>query len=937
LQNQVWSPFKERVKLCAQSVLKANQETGRNCLYCPCLNGPSDEVLPRAHFAKQCGAGAIMVLPGIVGWDVIRVLSSDEKFGLPILIHPAMLGGWLQQSFCCYVSTSSRDTDDYPQGLSHNFLLGMLPRLCGGDAIIFCNSGGRFQFTDKQCQQICYGCRRPLGRFEAIVPTPAGGMKLDNIHKMRKRFGDDTMFLIGGNLLEQGSDLEMNAKLFARCAGRNVSVTTLSRRKRTYESLAVPATNETRRGSQGVGERGTNIDTEGVERILPSINDVESIARTVLQRVLECTIKNDGGYLSQACSSSRILATLYLRALNLGPSVAPLIPKSYHPSMPTGEGYNGDPRALNFDRLIFSPAHYAIVLYSLLVEIGRLDEKAFDSYNVDGSTVELIGAEHSPGHAVTAGSLAQALSQGAGIAFARKKKHATGRVAVFMSDGEFQEGQTWEAVQMMVNYEINLVAVVDVNGQQCDGKMEEVFAIGDLAKKLRAFGADVSVVDGHDVSEIEMAVKKQSLLPRFVLCITDPCWEINLIKNRAPKLHYIRFKDSKEKNQFQNVLIEMKKSQIEESVAAKMKIRTIENIIAIESVEKVHETSIQHSRGELCEVLDDIKIVTRPHRTHLLEWMKSRPKAVVVTADLTSSCEADLIKDTLPKQYISAGMAEQNLISFCGGLAREGFLPLVHSFGVFMTRRPFDQLAMSVAAPNLKVILLGFLPGIISPGGITHQAIDDISLCKACPNLRVLEVSDATEVESVLDVAEQIDGPVYIRMLRGAVSRLYPTSFPMKFGEARLLSEGCDVLVITSGICTEDAIRARRAINSSVSIKHLHLSTIVPFPRYAVLDAATAVKFGVITLENHSILGGIGSSTAEVLAENGVGKKLIRLGLPGCYIHGASRQYLQTEFSMDVNALIEAIRKLCHKHLVVAFDRMEVDKNTECEERVEDL
>jgi len=113
LQNQVWSPFKERVKLCAQSVLKANQETGRNCLYCPCLNGPSDEVLPRAHFAKQCGAGAIMVLPGIVGWDVIRVLSSDEKFGLPILIHPAMLGGWLHQSFCCYVSTSSRDTDDY--------------------------------------------------------------------------------------------------------------------------------------------------------------------------------------------------------------------------------------------------------------------------------------------------------------------------------------------------------------------------------------------------------------------------------------------------------------------------------------------------------------------------------------------------------------------------------------------------------------------------------------------------------------------------------------------------------------------------------------------------------------------------------------------------------------------------------------------------------
>jgi transketolase len=589
--------------------------------------------------------------------------------------------------------------------------------------------------------------------------------------------------------------------------------------------------------------------------------------------------------------------------------------------------------------LIFSPVHYAVVLYSLLVEIGRLDERAFDSYNVDGSTVELIGAEHSPGHSVTAGSLAQALSQAAGIAYARKRKNASGRVGVFMSDGEFQEGQTWEAVQMMVNHKINLIAVVDVNGQQCDGKMDQVCDVGDLAKKLRAFGAEVSVVDGHNVSEIEKAVKQRSSLPRFVLCITDPVHGIPLMKSRAPKLHYVRFKDSQEKNQFEEVLRRMNSQLQEVGTRAISRARVNDSRTPKVSSKLQGLQSNSPSRGVFCEVLSEIKTVTRPHRAHLLEWMKARPKAIVVTADLTSSCEADLLRDTLPNQYMSCGMAEQNMMSFCGGLAREGFLPLVHTFGVFITRRPFDQLAMSIAAPNLKVILLGFLPGVISPGGITHQAIDDTSLCRSIPNLRCLEVSDATEVESVLDVAESIDGPVYIRMLRGEVPRIFPKYYPMRFGEARLLSEGTDVAIITSGICTQDGIQARRIVmeSSDISIRHLHLSTIIPFPTAAVLDAATSVKYGVVTLENHSIIGGIGSATAEVLAENGVGKKLIRLGLPGCYAHGASFQYLQAEYKMDAHALIEAIGKLCHKNIAAASHPINATKTTVCAERAEDL
>lgn len=142
-------------------------------------------------------------------------------------------------------------------------------------------------------------------------------------------------------------------------------------------------------------------------------------------------------------------------------------------------------------------------------------------------------------------------------------------------------------------------------------------------------------------------------------------------------------------------------------------------------------------------------------------------------------------------------MAEQNVMGFASRLAREGFVPYIHTFAVFLYRRPYDQLAMSIAYPNLPVKLIGFLPGITTPGGVTHQAIEDVSIMRATPNMTVLETGDATEVESVLDVAHSVDGPVYVRMLRGEVPRLSLADESMRLNEVRMLSDGDDVVVVT--------------------------------------------------------------------------------------------------------------------------------------------
>ncbi len=306
-----------------------------------------------------------------------------------------------------------------------------------------------------------------------------------------------------------------------------------------------------------------------------------------------------------------------------------------------------------------------------------------------------------------------------------------------------------------------------------------------------------------------------------------------------------------------------------------------------------------------------MEILSRVHARNLVEWAKDKPNVVVLSADLTSSVEIDLFRDTYPDRFFSMGMAEQNMLSFAGGLAREGFLPFVHTFAVFIYRRAYDQFADSIAYPNLPVRLFGFLPGVTTPGGATHQAIEDIAVLRALPNLTIAEVGDATEMETVLDAIHPIQGPVYVRMLRGEVPRLFPKPEPFCLGQARVLSTGTDLTLFSSGLCTEEAMRATQALAlRGISIQHLHVSTLKPFADPAVLAALKQAHLGVIAMENHTIIGGLGTCLAEMMAEAGIGKPLIRLGIPDTFLHGASKPYLMEKYGLDALALVRQIEKL---------------------------
>lgn len=288
----------------------------------------------------------------------------------------------------------------------------------------------------------------------------------------------------------------------------------------------------------------------------------EEIALGIRRRVFFHTMKHNGGYLSQACSAAESLALLYNELLALGAPTLPKVPLPFrgvpsaqNPDAFTGAGYHG-PFAPDYDRFFISPAHYALVIYSALIETGRMDEHALDHFNKDGGSVEMIGAEHSPGMEVTTGSLAQGLSMAAGVAWARKRKAEPGKVWVYMSDGEFQEGQTWECLAAIAYHGIdNLRVIVDVNRQQCDGAMSSVLDLGDLAGRVASFGVTCRSVDGHDLDALRhAAASAEPGKPLVILANTSPYQGMDFLKKRFPRLHYVRFKSTEERLEMQAAL-----------------------------------------------------------------------------------------------------------------------------------------------------------------------------------------------------------------------------------------------------------------------------------------------------------------------------------------------------------------------------------------------
>lgn len=203
LTDQTFAPFKKRVSVCGEAVARANARTGGRSVYVPNVTAPAAWIQERARFAKENGAGALMICPGLTGLDAMRALADDDTLSLPLLAHPALQGSMI----------ASRT-----QGVSHACVFGQWNRLAGADAAIFPNAGGRFAFTEEDCRELVEGCRREMAGLRPIWPCPAGGMSLGRVREMLAMYGRDVIFLVGGGLRSHSPDLIANCRYFREMA-----------------------------------------------------------------------------------------------------------------------------------------------------------------------------------------------------------------------------------------------------------------------------------------------------------------------------------------------------------------------------------------------------------------------------------------------------------------------------------------------------------------------------------------------------------------------------------------------------------------------------------------------------------------------------------------------------------------------------------------------
>jgi transketolase len=303
------------------------------------------------------------------------------------------------------------------------------------------------------------------------------------------------------------------------------------------------------------------------------------------------------------------------------------------------------------------------------------------------------------------------------------------------------------------------------------------------------------------------------------------------------------------------------------------------------------------------------RTVLRPYGQALVNLARQRPEIVCLSGDLTRQCEIDLFAEEFPDRFIHAGMAEANMIGVAGALARSGLIPFVHTFGVFATRRPLDQIINAVAYPHLPVRIVGFMPGVSSPGGPSHQAIEDVALMRALPGMTVIDVADATETTQAAAAIADIPGPVYLRLKRGEIPVIFPPTHRLSLDRAQILagSGESDAALIASGMMVAPALAAARVLEASgVTATVVNVPVIKPLDKQTVLAVAATAQ-AVITAENHTIIGGLGSAVAEAMAEAAVGRPLRRIGLKDTYAEGAqTAPYLFAKYGLTTQHLIAA-------------------------------
>jgi len=307
------------------------------------------------------------------------------------------------------------------------------------------------------------------------------------------------------------------------------------------------------------------------------------------------------------------------------------------------------------------------------------------------------------------------------------------------------------------------------------------------------------------------------------------------------------------------------------------------------------------------------KPLPRSYGDALVEAALKDKRIVALCADLVPPTETDRFRDELPDRFLNTGIAETNMIGMAGGMARSGEIPFCHSFCAFITKRVLDQITMQAAYPNLPVKIVGFLPGVATLLGVSHQAIEDVAIMRAVPNMAIFEPSGPEYHAAMVQMALDWDGPVYLRMKRPETTPDAFTPQPLEIGKGVIRREGSDVTIISAGLCVKEALDAAdKLAQDGVEARVVDMASIKPIDEALIIESAKKTG-AIVTAENHSIIGGLGSAVAETLMEAGIGLPFQRVGIQDQFCEGGTTPYLMEKFGLDSKAIYQSAKDVIER------------------------
>jgi transketolase len=304
--------------------------------------------------------------------------------------------------------------------------------------------------------------------------------------------------------------------------------------------------------------------------------------------------------------------------------------------------------------------------------------------------------------------------------------------------------------------------------------------------------------------------------------------------------------------------------------------------------------------------------VTRsaPFGHALAELARTRTNVIGMTADLGKYTDLHIFAKEFPERYYQMGMAEQLLMGAAAGFAHEGAQPFVTTYAVFATRRAYDFMHQAIAEDNLDVKIVCALPGLTTGYGPSHQAAEDLALMRAMPNMTVIDPCDALDIEQMVPAIAAHKGPVYARLLRGNVPAVLDEyDYRFELGKAKLLRDGNDVLLISSGIMTMRSLEVAKALEKeNVGVGVLHVPTIKPLDVDTILQEAGRTGRMVVVAENHTVMGGLGEAVARTLLSAGVAPTFRQIALPDAFLDAGALPTLHDRYGISTAAMSAAIK-----------------------------